>query len=294
MDRSGEARALAELVRLPAVLSVPGDVLLGAAAGGGRPRPARLAALCAASSCLYLGGMALNDWADREVDAVERPARPVPSGRVGAGTALRVAAGLTAAGLATAAAAGGARSLAAAAPVAAAAWTYDLAAKATPAGPAVMGAARALDVLLGASTGRPARALSAAAVVGAHTAVVTALSRHEVAGASPAAGRAALAGTGAVTTAAAWLVARWGPPAGRLGPALGLLAAYAVTVGAAQDRARRRPDPATVQRAVGAGVLGLLPLEAGLLAAAGHRGAAAAVAATWPVARGLARRRSVT
>ena len=49
-------------------------------------RPARSAgrapALAAPRCCLYWAGMAANDWADRELDAVERPERPIPSGRV--------------------------------------------------------------------------------------------------------------------------------------------------------------------------------------------------------------------
>ena len=69
---------VAELVRLPAVLSVPGDVLVGAAASGQVRDVPRTAGLVAASSCLYLAGMALNDYADREIDAVERPGRPDP------------------------------------------------------------------------------------------------------------------------------------------------------------------------------------------------------------------------
>ena len=74
------AADLAELVRLPAVLSVPGDVLVGAAASGQVREIPRTAGLVASSSCLYLAGMALNDYADRDVDAVERPGRPIPSG----------------------------------------------------------------------------------------------------------------------------------------------------------------------------------------------------------------------
>lgn len=318
MVRGGTVRAVAELVRLPAVLSVPGDVLLGEAAGGRRTSPGRLAALCLSSSCLYLGGMALNDWADREVDARERPHRPIPSGRVSAGTALGVAAGLTAAGLVAAAAGGGARGLGVAVPVAAAAWGYDLVGKSTAVAPLSMATARALDVLLGASGGSLARALPAAGIVGAHTAVVTGLSRHEVEGGDATPGRNALLGTAAVTAAAAALAARragasastsllredgegWAVALGtgraeprRLVPALGLLAAYAATVGAAQDRARRTADAPTIQRAVGAGVLGLIPLEAGLMAAQGRVRTAAAVAGLWPLARTLARRRSVT
>ena len=52
---------VAELVRLPAVLSVPGDVLVGAAVSGQGRDVRRTAGLVAASSCLYLAGMALND-----------------------------------------------------------------------------------------------------------------------------------------------------------------------------------------------------------------------------------------
>ena len=78
---------LAELVRAPAALSVPGDSLAGAAAAGW-PAGRRTALLPVASVSLYWAGMALNDWADRELDAVERPERPIPSGRVAPRTAL--------------------------------------------------------------------------------------------------------------------------------------------------------------------------------------------------------------
>lgn len=285
---------LAELVRLPAVLSVPGDVLLGAAASGRRTSPAHLAALCTSSACLYLGGMALNDWADRDIDARERPHRPIPSGRIAPGAALGVAAGLTAAGLTAAVAGAGASGLRMALPVATAAWGYDLIGKSTAAAPLSMAAARTLDVLLGASGGSLARALPAAGVVGAHTVVVTGLSRHEAEGGDPQAARGALIGTVGVTAAALALAARRRGGQWPLTTALGLLAMYAGNVGAAQDRARRQPDAATVQRAVGAGVLGLIPLQAGLIALHGRLRAAAAVAALWPLARRLARRRAVT
>jgi len=71
-------RDVVELVRAPAALSVPGDVLAGATAAG--TLGPRTAALAAASVCLYWAGMAANDWADRELDARERPERPIPSG----------------------------------------------------------------------------------------------------------------------------------------------------------------------------------------------------------------------
>ncbi|GAA5012216.1 hypothetical protein GCM10023335_34040 [Streptomyces siamensis] len=128
---------------------MPGDALAGAAAIGARPNSRTLLAI-GSSVCLYEAGMALNDWADRAEDAVERPHRPLPSGRVRPAAALAAAGVLTAAGLALASRAGR-PSLAVAAPLAATVWAYDLFLKRTPAGPAAMAAARGLDVLLGAS-----------------------------------------------------------------------------------------------------------------------------------------------
>ncbi len=293
--------AVADLMRLPAVLTAPGDVLLGAASAG--EREGRAVALAAGSSCLlYLAGMALNDYADREVDAAERPGRPIPSGRVDPGFALALASALTAASVALAAGAGG-RRLAMALPLSATVWTYDLLAKDTRAGPAAMAAARSLDVLLGAGAGRLRRALPEAAVVGAHTLMLSLISRREIAGTTGGLARAALAGTGAVTGAAAALargrLSAGGPELprrrrGRATAAAGLLLAYATALGHAELEAMRDPNPARVQQVVGRGVLGLMPLEAGMLASAGRLRGAAALAGGWVVALRLARRRMVT
>ena len=118
MTAMPDARSLMDLVRLPAVLSVPGDSLLGHASASVPGSPARTVGLAGSSCLLYLGGMALNDYADRDVDAVERPQRPIPSGRVKPDFALRLAQALTAAGVITAGLAGGRRSLAVAVPLA--------------------------------------------------------------------------------------------------------------------------------------------------------------------------------
>lgn len=292
---AARARALVELVRAPAALTVPGDVLAGAAAAHRPPSPA-LAGLAASSVCLYWAGMALNDWADRDLDAVERPERPIPSGRVSPAAALGVAGALTAAGLALAAAAGGRRALAVAGPLAATVCCYDLRAKSGPAGPAVMAAARGLDVLLGAGPGRLRQAAPAAATVAAHTLAVTALSRSEVSGADPRVPRAALAATASVAAAAALTTA---PHRRRTGPwhraaTAGALAVYGATVGRAQARAAADPSPRQVQRAVGAGILGLIPLQAAIAAGTGALRSALPVAAAFPLARALARRVSPT
>lgn len=166
MTKLPKAGDVAELVRLPALFSVPGDVFLGAATSGKRRRPSEVAGLTGASCCLYLAGMSLNDYADRDVDAVERPRRPIPSGRVEPGFALGLSVGLTAAGLGIALAAGGRRALGVALPLAATVWAYDLALKKTPLGPAAMATARSLDVLMGAGTLNARSTMPAAGVVG--------------------------------------------------------------------------------------------------------------------------------
>ena len=50
-----------------------------------------LPAMLVAMACLYAAGFILNDVFDREVDRIERPGRPIPSGRVRLGSAIRVA-----------------------------------------------------------------------------------------------------------------------------------------------------------------------------------------------------------
>ncbi|MEU3979086.1 SCO3242 family prenyltransferase [Streptomyces sp. NPDC026672] len=194
----GGPRAWAELLRLPALFTVPGDVLAGAAAVSARPGPRTLLAV-GSSLCLYEAGMALNDWADRDEDAAERPHRPLPSGRIHPTAALTAACALTAAGLALAARAGR-PALAVATPLAATVWAYDLGLKRTPAGPVAMAAARGLDLLLGAAATRPApgvprEALPSAALLATHTLALTAVSRHETTGGAVLPPLAALATT---------------------------------------------------------------------------------------------------
>ncbi|MFJ6808329.1 SCO3242 family prenyltransferase [Streptomyces anulatus] len=222
-------RAWAELLRVSALFSVPGDALAGAAAVGRRPGRGTALAI-GASLCLYEAGMALNDWADRDEDAVDRPHRPIPSGRISPAAALGAAGVLTAAGLALAARAGR-PALAVATGLAATVWAYDLHLKHTKAGPAAMAAARSLDLLLGATAtatasgvrapvggrspdnvaaaahrGLPAclPALPAALVLGAHTYGVTAVSRHETQGGSTGTPLAVLATTTALAAAVSW------------------------------------------------------------------------------------------
>ncbi|MFE2726164.1 SCO3242 family prenyltransferase [Kitasatospora sp. NPDC059327] len=306
-------------------MSVPGDALVGAAATGVRPGRGTGWAI-GASICLYEAGMALNDWADQEEDAADRPHRPLPSGRIAPGAALAAAAALSAAGLLCAARAGR-RPLAVAGAVTAAVWAYDLKLKHTPAGPAAMAAARALDVLLGATAavapagageaattrpggGRARTALPAAAVLGAHAYAITAVSRHEAHGGSSTAPLAALA-TGAAL--AGWVLRPAPNPRGLPGPAavpaaaaaaapsaasygatLLATAGYLRTAGPPFLHAALNPSAPLTTRAVGSGIRAVVPLQAALAARAGAPVAAAALLAAVPLARALARRVSPT
>ncbi|MEV0204210.1 SCO3242 family prenyltransferase [Streptomyces sp. NPDC050788] len=321
--RSGRAsrrRAWAELLRLPALFTVPGDALAGAAATSAAPGPRTLLAI-GSSLCLYEAGMALNDWADREEDAAERPHRPLPSGRIHPAAALTAACALTGAGLALAARAGR-PALAVAAPLAATVWAYDLALKHTPAGPPAMAAARGLDLLLGAAatTGRTREALSSAALLGTHTLAVTAVSRRETTGGSPLPPLAALATTAALARLATRRPPR--PPAGRREAAPGglpgttpetegaavrtasettasflrpaLAAAYAATAARPYLHATLNPSPPLTQRAVAGGIRATIPLQAALTARAGGLSAGLLVAALAPLGRRFARTVSIT
>lgn len=295
-------RDLAELVRAPAALSVPGDTIAGAVSAGtlGRTTPG----LIASSVCLYWAGMAANDWADRELDAVERPTRPLPSGRVSPQQALNVAVGLTAAGIGFAALSGGRRAAAVALPLAAAVWAYDLRAKNTRGGPAMMATCRGLDVLLGASGGRWTRALPAALTIAAHTYTVTALSRREVSGADPLLPVVTLASTvGIAAAAASEILEGNGRPGNHNRPRsknpAGVLAGlYAVRYGGAQAQAIVEPSAKRIRAAVTSGITGLPLLQGALTARAGAglAGSAAglAVAALAPLARRLAKAVSPT
>jgi 4-hydroxybenzoate polyprenyltransferase len=275
---------LIQLVRAPAALSVPGDVVAGAGAAGGLGR--RTAALAGASVCFYWAGMAANDWADRDLDAVERPERPIPSGRVSPRAAVGLAIGLTAAGVAVAGRAAGRRGLAVAVPLAAAIWTYDLWAKNTAAGPAVMASCRALDVLLGAATGETRAALGTAAAIGVHTYTLTEMSRREVSGGRPGLAAATLAATAGLAGA---VTARRTDPV-----TIALTCAYVVRYGRAQAHILTDAGPSRVRAAVAAGIVELPTLQGALASRAGSARTGLAVAAAAPLARLLTRRVSPT
>ncbi len=164
--RDSKLRAYLELLRLPNVFTAVADVLMGCwfvtrssgpAARELLPalRPGLMFLLVGSSCCLYLAGMVLNDYFDRDKDAQQRPARPIPSRRVPESAARWLGSELLIAGVALAGIVsylnGGFRTALVVLALAAAVVLYDGWLKSTLLGPLGMGACRFLNVLLGMS-----------------------------------------------------------------------------------------------------------------------------------------------
>ncbi|MDH3451353.1 MAG: UbiA family prenyltransferase [Gammaproteobacteria bacterium] len=73
------ALQLGRVSNLPTVLT---NVLAGIILAGATPLDLRTLPVLLAMSAFYVGGMFLNDAFDAEIDARERPERPIPSGQV--------------------------------------------------------------------------------------------------------------------------------------------------------------------------------------------------------------------
>lgn len=285
-------RGYLELLRPPNVVTAVADVLAGFAVAG-RWHGSRLPWLLAATACLYAGGVVLNDYFDRAVDATERPERPIPSGRVPARKAATLGAVLLGAGVALAFGATHAAGVVAVA-LAACILLYDVRAKRYAfGGPLAMGACRGLNLVLGMAA-VPAAAgehWRLAFLSVAYIAAVTMVSRGEVhGGRKPVAALAlsAIAGVVAVLIALSVRSDEWPIPA------LVLTAALAWRVGPPFAAVYGDPRPPVIRRAVRTGVLSLVLLDAALSAAYAGPVYAAIVLATALVAGTLARLFSVT
>src|SRR5262245_18051878 len=125
--------AYLQLCRFAAVFTAMADICLGylLAHPAGIVSPRDFTLLLTASSCLYLAGMVLNDVFDREIDAAQRPNRPIPSGRVSLRAAATLGGVLLAAGFGAACAVG-VQSAIVAGILVAAILLYDGVLKATP------------------------------------------------------------------------------------------------------------------------------------------------------------------
>jgi 4-hydroxybenzoate polyprenyltransferase len=78
-----DALGLGRVSNLPTVWT---NMLTGIVLAGGAVADSRVWLLLAALTLFYVAGMYLNDAFDADIDAVERPERPIPAGRVSRGT----------------------------------------------------------------------------------------------------------------------------------------------------------------------------------------------------------------
>jgi len=133
------ALRLGRVSNLPTVWS--NVIAASALAGGGSG--ASIITTAAAISLMYVAGMFLNDAFDREIDAQERPERPIPAGEVTADVVFVVGASLLVVGIVGLAALSQEAGLAGLA-LGAAILVYNWNHKANPVAPFVMGLCRAL------------------------------------------------------------------------------------------------------------------------------------------------------
>lgn len=148
-----------ELARVSNVPTVVSNAFCGLALGASltqQPIPVLSAcAIAMGSAALYVAGMVLNDVLDAPIDAVERPSRPIPSGRVRRSDAIVLFWLLLATGLALPAFAGGASRwvvmLAISATIAVCVAAYNALHARLDASVVLLGVCRGLVVILGAS-----------------------------------------------------------------------------------------------------------------------------------------------
>ncbi len=175
--------AYLQLFRAPNVFTAIADIAMGFLFTVGMVKP-QMFMLAFASASLYSAGMVLNDVMDFDVDKVERPERPLPSGRVEIAWAKKLGFGLLGLGVATALGVGpicGAVALALTVVI----YLYDGPMKKTALAPWLMGSCRALNVLLGmsmaATFGQPDQLLIAGGL-GLYVAGITWFARCEAKG----------------------------------------------------------------------------------------------------------------
>ncbi len=160
--------AFGKLCRLPNLFTAWADIFAGffivsAFANDGTPSlnaPVIFVCLVLASSLIYSAGMILNDYFDREVDAQQRPDRPIPSGAISAKTAMVAGFSMLVVGTLVALLGGYVyvdyaaipwRGGAVAACLAISVVAYDAVLKQTVLAPWMMGACRFFNILLGMS-----------------------------------------------------------------------------------------------------------------------------------------------
>lgn len=285
-------RAQLQLMRPANMVTSAADALAGYAASGMAPG-FPLVCLAVASLGLYGGGVVFNDVLDRKLDAVERPERPLPSGRAALRTAVALGVALLTVGILLGFAVS-LRSGVLACLIAGGALLYDAKAKHHALfGPATLGLCRGMNFLLGLSANpAPAGSRWLLGILWlAYIFAITAISAGEVHGGSRRTGLLAIILIGSVAVGLGVLAANSGPNALAAGAILLLLM---VRVGPPFWRAYRRPEPAHIRAAVRSGVLSLVVLDSSVAAGFGGLSYGLAVLALLLLASPLARLFPVT
>ena len=94
--------SLSTLLRLGRISNVPTvwtNVLAGSVIAGGGQHPDQIVLILIAMTAFYVGGMYLNDFFDRAIDARDRPGRPIHAGEIRAATVSWIGFGLLATGI---------------------------------------------------------------------------------------------------------------------------------------------------------------------------------------------------
>lgn len=285
-------KPLFQLVRLPNVFTAAADSLAGwLIVGGSLHQPKTWLPLSLASMALYASGMAMNDVCDLEVDRIERPNRPLPAGLVHHRFAVVLIIVLLALAVVLASLAGRWAGLTAAL-LGVVITSYNFGVKHTPFGPWNMGACRGLNVAMGMVAVTPnfvSWTWCVPIAIMVFVAGVTYISRLEMTdGARVGLARGIVLENLALAGLAALLLGLFAHSlsAGRSGPGaplggLAVLLTVALFVNGANRGAFRRPQPATIQAAVKAGVLSLVWLDAAVVAGARGPNASLAIAACW-------------
>lgn len=257
--------AYLQLMRPANIITAWADILAGIAASGfailDNPVPA--AWLILATTGLYGGGVVFNDVFDAELDAKERPERPIPSGRSSLWGATFLGSVLLVIGVVAAAQVSW-LSLCIACGVAAAALLYDAYAKHhTFFGPLTMGICRGGNLLLGVSILSPMVRESwyLALIPIVYIAAITAISQGEVHGGKRSTGIVALVLMGAVI--AGLLGLAWINNSYFLA-ALPFVILLSWRVLVPFVRAASQPNAENIRTAVRSGVLSLIVLDATL------------------------------
>lgn len=165
---------LGRVSNLPTVWS---NVLAGMVLSG-QFRPSALLLLLPAVSLCYISGMFLNDAFDRHIDAVERPERPIPSGRISARSVFVAGYAMMAAGMLLLVPLG-IPTLLMGLLLCGLILLYDLRHKGNPFSPVVMGLCRAAVYLLAAAGSAGHYPLLAAALMAAYIAGLTYTAKQE-------------------------------------------------------------------------------------------------------------------